>query len=90
MTVHRIVFSFAFALCRVFPARPTNTRCSRRIRLRIRSGSDLILDFGPTVSNAEGKQAAKRFLQAMGGAAKVNAVKTLHQTVVAVRRRAAH
>lgn len=49
------------------------------------SSSTLIVGFGPTVSNAEGKQAAEKLLQAMGGAAKVNSVKTLHQTVAAVQ-----
>lgn len=50
------------------------------------SGSQLTLNFGPTASNAEGKAAAHRFLQAMGGPATVNAVKTLRQTVVALRQ----
>ena len=49
------------------------------------SSSTLIVGFGPTVSNAEGKQAAEKLLHAMGGAAKVNSLKTLHQTVAAVQ-----
>ena len=50
------------------------------------SGPVLDLSFGPTGSNAEGKAAAQRFLQAMGGGAKVNAVKSLSQNVVAIRQ----
>ncbi len=44
------------------------------------------MGFGPTVSNAEGKQAVEKLLQALGGATKVNAVKTLRQTVVATEQ----
>lgn len=85
-TVHRIIFSFALALlplcsliCQQTPAQPQNSAPKR-------SGSELVLNFGPTVSNAEGKAAANRFLEAMGGPARVNAVKSLQQTVVALRQ----
>jgi hypothetical protein len=44
------------------------------------------LNFGPAGSNAEGKAAAERLLQAMGGAAKVNAVKSISQSVVGTRQ----
>jgi hypothetical protein len=37
----------------------------------------------PTTSNAEGKAAVDRLIQAFGGASKLNAVKTLSQTVTA-------
>ena len=37
----------------------------------------------PTASNAEGKAAVERLMQAFGGSSKVNAVKTLSQTVTA-------
>ena len=47
--------------------------------------STLDLSFGPTTSDAEGKAAANRFLQAMGGAAKVDAVKSLSQNVIAIQ-----
>jgi hypothetical protein len=50
------------------------------------SSGVLDLSFGPTASNAEGKAAATAFLQAMGGATKVNAVKSLNQSVVALRQ----
>ena len=50
------------------------------------ASSTLIVGFGPTVSNAEGKQAIEKLLQALGGATKVNAVKTLRQTVVATEQ----
>ena len=50
------------------------------------SGPVLDLSFGPTGSNPEGKAAANRFLQAMGGAARVDAVKSLSQSVAATRQ----
>lgn len=85
-TVRRIVAFFALALlppcsllCQQTPAKPQSSAPKR-------SGSELVLNFGPTVSNAEGKAAADRFLQAMGGPAKVNAVTSLRQTVVALRQ----
>lgn len=49
------------------------------------SNGVLNLSFGPTASNPEGKAAAEKFLQAMGGTAKVNSVKTLKQDVVATQ-----
>ena len=49
------------------------------------SSSVLNLSFGPEESNPEGKAAADKLLQALGGPAKVNAVKTLRQSVVALR-----
>jgi hypothetical protein len=67
-------------ICQETPAKPQNPTP--------KSSSSLVLDlsFGPTASNAEGKAAADRLLQALGGAAKVDAVKSLQQTVVAVRQ----
>jgi len=46
----------------------------------------MTLNFGPTDSNPGGKAAVEKLLQAMGGAEKVNAVKSLRQTVAAVRQ----
>ncbi|MFZ0312573.1 MAG: hypothetical protein WAL85_07700 [Candidatus Korobacteraceae bacterium] len=83
--VRRIVAFFVLAilplgslLCQQTSAQPRNAPRS--------SASQLTLNFGPTTSNAGGKAAAARFLQAMGGPAKVNAVTSLRQTVVAVRQ----
>jgi outer membrane lipoprotein-sorting protein len=53
---------------------------------RSSSTSRLDLSFGPAVSNPEGKAAAEKLLQALGGPAKVNGVKTLHQNVVALEQ----
>src|SRR5580704_10127489 len=53
---------------------------------RSSSSSELVLNFGNTASNAEGKAAANKFLHAMGGPAKVNAVTSLHQSVVALQQ----
>ena len=84
MTVHRFVQLCGlllllpphFLLCQQTPSNPHSAPP------RSSSSSTLVLGFGPTSSNAEGLAAANRLLQALGGAAKVNAVKTLHQTVV--------
>ena len=46
----------------------------------------MVLNFGPTESNPEGKAAAEKLLQALGGATEVNGVKTLHQTVISLRQ----
>jgi len=46
----------------------------------------MTLNFGPTESNPAGKQAAEKLMQALGGAEKVNSVKSLRQTVAAVRQ----
>jgi outer membrane lipoprotein-sorting protein len=85
-TIRRIVAFIALTLlplgslfCQQTSAKPQNPAPQG-------SGSQLNLNFGPAVSNAEGKAAANRFLQAMGGPAKVNSVKTLQQTVAAVRQ----
>ncbi len=85
-TARRITACFALAIlplgsliCRQTPAQPQNPAQKP-------SGSTLTLNFGPTTSNAAGKAAAERLLQAMGGPAKVNAVKSLRQTVVALRQ----
>ena len=50
------------------------------------SNGVLNLSFGPSTSNPAGKAAAERLLQAMGGTAKVDAVKTLRQNVLAVQQ----
>jgi hypothetical protein len=50
------------------------------------SNGVLNLSFGPTASNPAGKAAAEKLLQAMGGAAKVDAVKTLKQNVTATQQ----
>ena len=50
------------------------------------SKSGYVVAFGPTESNAEGKAAAGRLLQALGGPAKINSVKSLHQMVSAVQQ----
>ncbi|MGA2369561.1 MAG: hypothetical protein ACLPPV_19065 [Candidatus Korobacteraceae bacterium] len=85
-TVRRIVTFFALPLlplCSLLgqqtPAKPQNAAPRS-------SGSEMVLNFGPTVSNPEGKAAAGRLLQALGGPAKVNEVKSLRQTVVALRQ----
>jgi len=46
----------------------------------------MTLSFGPTESNPAGKAAAEKLLQALGGAEKVAAVKSLRQTVSALRQ----
>jgi len=85
-TVRRIVAFFALPLLPLgsllsqqAPAKPQNSAPKS-------SGSELVLSFGPTASNPEGKAAAGRLLQALGGPAKVNEVKSLRQTVVALRQ----
>ena len=50
------------------------------------SKSGYVVAFGPTESNAEGKAAVARFLQALGGPAKVDSVKSLRQTIAAVQQ----
>ena len=45
----------------------------------------MVLNFGPTESNPQGKAAAQKLLQALGGAAEVNSVKSLRQTVIAIQ-----
>jgi hypothetical protein len=50
------------------------------------SNGVLNLSFGPTASNPAGKAAAEKLLQVLGGAAKVDAVKTLRQNVTAVQQ----
>ncbi len=84
MTVRRIVYLcglILFPLCSLLCQQPpSNPQASPKSS----SPSTLIVGFGPTQSNAEGKVAAEKLLQALGGAAKVNSVKTLHQTVTAV------
>ncbi len=52
----------------------------------LRPKGSLEVDFGPRASNPEGKAAAQKFLQAMGGPSKVDAVKSLRQTVIALRQ----
>lgn len=52
----------------------------------LNSPPTLNLSFGPTQSNEEGKAAVNKLLQALGGAASVNAVKSMRQTVVAMRQ----
>ena len=49
-----------------------------------KGSSTMTLSFGPTESNPEGKAAANKLLQAFGGPAKVNAIKTMRQTIVAL------
>jgi hypothetical protein len=87
MTVRRFVylcglmlFPLHFLLCQQAPANPQSSPP------RNSSSSTLVVGFGPTSSNAEGLAAANKLLQALGGAAKVNAVKTLRQTVVGSRQ----
>jgi hypothetical protein len=84
-TPHRIAACFALAIL------PLGSLISQQTppQPQKSSGSELVLNFGPPVSNPEGKAAADRLLQAMGGPAEVNAVKTLRQTVVALRQASA-
>lgn len=86
MTVRRVVFPWALILFPLYSLLgqqpPPNQQTASP---KSQSSSTLIVGFGPTVSNAEGKQAAEKLLQAFGGVAKVNSIKTLHQTVVAVQ-----
>lgn len=49
------------------------------------SNGTLDLSFGPTASNPEGQAAAEKFLQALGGPAEVNAVKTMTENVVGMQ-----
>jgi hypothetical protein len=81
-TAPRIAAFFALAILPPYSLISQQTP----VQPRKSSGSQLTLNFGPTVSNPEGKAAADRFLQAMGGPATVNAVKSLRQTVVALRQ----
>ena len=86
MTVRRIVYLcglILFPLCSLLCQQPPSTCQSSSPRSS--SSSTLIVGFGPTVSNAEGKAAAEKVLQELGGAAKVNSVKALHQIVAAVQ-----
>jgi hypothetical protein len=85
MTVRRIVtlcglilFPVSSLLCQ---QQPNTSQSSPRSS----SNTTLIVGFGPTVSNSEGKAAAEKLLLALGGAARVNSVKTLRQTVSAVQ-----
>lgn len=87
MIGRRIVYLCGFTvlplcslLCQQAPANPQSSPT------RNSSSSKLELSFGPTASNAEGKTAAEKLLQALGGPAKVNGVKTLRQTVVALKQ----
>jgi hypothetical protein len=87
MIVRRIAFLYLFVvlslcslLCQEAPAKPQSPPA------RSSSGSRLELSFGPTASNPEGRAAAEKFMQALGGAAKVNAIKTLHQNVIALEQ----
>jgi hypothetical protein len=50
------------------------------------SKSGYVVAFGPTQSNLEGKAAVARCLQALGGPAKINSVKSLRQMVSAVQQ----
>jgi outer membrane lipoprotein-sorting protein len=84
-TVHRIVIFFALILLPLGSLLCQQTSAKQNSATR-GSGSELVLNFGPAASNAEGKAAAARLLQAMGGPAKVNAVKSLRQSVVALRQ----
>ena len=84
-TVHRIVISFALILLPLGSLLCQQTSAKQNSATR-GSGSELVLNFGPAASNAEGKAAAARLLQAMGGPAKVNAVKSLRQSVAALRQ----
>lgn len=86
MTVRQIVYLGGLILLPLPPLlcqqSPTRSQSGPPKRS---SSSTLVVGFGPTVSNAEGKAAAEKLLQAMGGATKVNSIKTLHQTVSAVQ-----
>ncbi len=85
MTVRRIVYLcviFALPFPSLLCQQPANPQTSPP---KSSSSSTLIVGFGPTVSNAEGKQAVEKLVQAFGGAAKVNSVRALHQTVAAVQ-----
>lgn len=50
------------------------------------SGSTLLLNFGSATSNPAGKAAVERLLQALGGAPKVDGVKSLRQTISALQQ----
>lgn len=86
MTVPRIVYLCVLVVFPLHPLLGQQSPSSQQIvSPKNQSSSTLIVGFGPTVSDAEGKQAAEKLLQAFGGAAKVNSIKTLHQTVAAVQ-----
>ena len=50
------------------------------------SSSTLVLGFDSAVNNPEGKAAAAKLMQALGGAEEVDAVKTLHQKITTVKQ----
>lgn len=86
MSVRRIVYLCGlvlFPLHSLLCQQPASS--SQSSSSRSSSSSTLIVGFGPTVSNAEGKAAVEKLVQALGGAAKVNSIKTLRQEVSAVQ-----
>ena len=70
------LLSTSSLLCQQAPAKPQTPNRTRT----------MTLTFGPTESNPAGKAAAEKLLQALGGPEKVDAVKSLRQTVAAVRQ----
>ena len=65
-------------LCQQTAAKPQTTTPART--------RAMTLNFGPTDSNSAGRAAAEKLLQALGGPEKVDGVKSLRQTVAAVRQ----
>ena len=82
-TVTRIVAVFAFATLSLSSLFSQQTSANPQNQ---HPTGTMVLSFGPTESNPEGKAAAEKLLQALGGATEVNGVKSLHQTVITLRQ----
>jgi hypothetical protein len=83
MSLPRIVAVFAFATLSLSSLFSQQT--SAKPQAQHPTGT-MVLNFGPTESNPEGKAAAEKLLQALGGATEVNAVRSLRQTLIALRQ----
>lgn len=80
----RMLFTLALSVCSAVCQQTSTSQQSSPPSGWSKSG--YVVAFGPTESNAEGKAAVARFLQALGGPAKVNSVKSLRQMVSAVQQ----
>jgi hypothetical protein len=94
MTIRRSFLSVArtLAICGItalplvsVPAQ-TSAPTLQNSRQEEPASSSIVVDFGPKTSNAEGKVAANKLLEAFGGSAKVDSVISLHQRLSMLRQ----
>ena len=82
-TAPRVFAAFFFAALSLSSLFSQQTSANRKNQ---QPSNTMVLNFGPTKSNPEGKAAAQKLLQALGGAAEVNSLTSLRQSVIAIQQ----